>query len=227
MNIAIIEDDLLQRTALQNWLEDAGHNCDSFDRGIEFTKKAKRGNYQTLLFDWKLPDMSGVELLVWLRTQLKDETPVIFITTRDSEEDIVLALSKGANDYLVKPARKQELLARIEVQTRRLPNQADVDSHHFNNILIDTKRREITLNGNKINLTLKEFTLACYLLNNIGKLLSRSELLNKVWGHRRHLHTRTLDTHISRLRKKPHLSRECGWQLSAVYQSGYQLDRIC
>lgn len=226
MDIAIVEDDLLQRTALRNWLEDAGHNCSSFNSGIEFTQQAQCDDYQLLLFDWELPGMSGIELLTWLRSRCQDNTPVIFITAHDAEEDIVLALSKGADDYLVKPARQQELLARIEALARRVPIIATTTLHNYGNILLDTQRQEITLNGLPVELTQKEYNLACYLLENSGKLLSRNELLEKVWGHSTNVHTRTVDTHISRLRKKLQLTKEHGWHLGAVYQYGYRLDQF-
>ena len=226
MNIAIVEDDLLQRTALRNWLEDAGHHCNSFDSGVDFTQQARRGDYQMMLFDWELPGMSGIELLGWLRAQLQDNTPVIFVTTHDTEEDIVLALSRGADDYLVKPARKRELIARIEALARRVPREAPTGTRHYGNILINPQRQEITLDGELIELTQKEYTLACYLLENTGKLLSRSELLQELWGQSKNVNTRTVDTHVSRLRKKLQLNREHGWHLGAVYQYGYRLDRL-
>jgi two-component system response regulator RegX3 len=225
VNIAIVEDDLLQRTALRNWLENAGHHCDSFNSGIDFTRKRRRGDYEFLLFDWGLPGMSGIELLTWLRSQLQDNTPVIFITARDAEEDIVLALRKGADDYLVKPARKQELLARIDAMARRLPHPVQADDQHYGNILITPKASAIHINGEQVELTQKEYVLACYLLQNIGKLISRNELMTEVWGHSTKMHTRTIDTHISRLRKKLNLTPDNDWQLSAVYQYGYRLDR--
>lgn len=226
MNIAIVEDDLLQRTALRNWLEDAGHHCSSFDSGTDFTQRAKRNDYQVLLFDWHLPGMNGIDLLSWLRGQLKDTTPVIFVTSRDAEEDIVLALSRGADDYLTKPARKQELLARINALARRTNTSPEPKNQDYGNIQIDNLRREITLHGNTIELTQKEFALAAYLLENSGKLLSRDELLENVWGKEGQGHSRTVDTHISRLRKKLALTQDNGWQLSAIYQYGYRLDPV-
>ena len=231
MNIAIVEDDLLQRTALRNWLEDAGHRCRSFNSGIDFIRQAQRAEYQLLLFDWELPGMSGIELLTWLRLQRRDTTPVIFITARAAEEDIVLALKKGADDYLVKPARKQELLARIEALVRRLPAAAppqqphDTDQH-YHNILITPRQGAIRINGEAVELTQKEFLLADYLLHNIGKLISRTELMREVWGENSKVQTRTVDTHISRLRKKLNLTPDNNWQLSAIYQYGYRLDHI-
>lgn len=224
MHIAIVEDDPLQRTLLRNWLEDAGHNCDSFHNGTDFSQTMQRGAYQFLLFDWELPGMNGIELLSWLRAKLHDHTPVIFITARDSEEDMVLALRRGADDYMVKPPRKQELLARIDALIRRLPPSARTDNKHYGNILISPQESAIHINGKAVELTQKEYVLARYLLENIGKLISRGELMTEVWGHRDKMHTRTIDTHISRLRKKLHLTPDNDWQLSAVYQYGYRLD---
>jgi two-component system response regulator RegX3 len=224
MNIAIVEDDPLQRRALRNWLEDAGHCCNSFDSGSDFTQTMQRGDYQFLLFDWELPGMSGIELLTWLRAQINDHTPVIFITARDREEDIVLALRQGADDYLVKPARKQELLARIDALARRMPPATHSGNQYFGNLLITPQEGSIHLNGEQVALTQKEYLLARYLLANIGKPISRGELMTAVWGHSNNVHTRSIDTHISRLRNKLRLTPDNNWQLSAVYQYGYRLD---
>jgi len=226
MNIAIVEDDLLQRTALRNWLEEAGHHCHSYDSGIAFTQQTPDDDYQLLIFDWELPGMDGIELLEWLRTRQHDTTPVIFVTAHDEEKDIVLALNKGADDYLVKPARRQELLARIEAMARRLPSSIQASDTSYGPLRFNKQRREMFLHGEPVELTQKEFDLGCYLLGNIGKLISREELLEKIWGHSSTVQTRTIDTHISRLRKKLCLNREYGWHLAAVYQYGYRLDRL-
>lgn len=225
MNIGIIEDDLLQRTALKNWLDETGHRCQCFDSGIDFTHHARCGDYDLLLLDWEMPVMNGIELLQWIRLQLQDSTPVIFITARDTEEDIVTALGCGADDYLVKPARKHELLARINAVMRRSSSQ-EQRALRYGNLCIDPTKREVQLDGDRVDLTHKEYDLACYLLGNIGKLHSRQVLLENVWGHGEKTHSRTVDTHISRLRKKLALTEENGWQLSAVYQYGYRLDTL-
>ena len=98
MNIAIVEGDPLQRTTLESWLQNAGHTCQSFDNALDFSNQAQRNVYQVLLFDWELPVMIGIDLLSRLRTQLQDNTPVIIITSRNSEADIVHALQQGADD---------------------------------------------------------------------------------------------------------------------------------
>jgi DNA-binding response OmpR family regulator len=223
MNIAIVEDDPIQRATLESWLQEAGHDCFSYASAIDFSSKAQRHVYQVILLDWEMPGMSGIELLDSLRNHHKDTTPVIFITMRDNEGDIVRALQQGADDYLVKPARRQELLARIEARTRGTRHE-DSGQRSIGSIQIDNLRQAISVDGSQVKLTQKEFSLACYLLDNRGRLISRKELLENVWGHSGDLNTRTLDTHISRIRKKLCLTPDRNWQLSAIYQHGYRLD---
>lgn len=224
MNIAIVEDDPLQSAALFTWLREAGHSCDRYERADEFKQRTSPGDYQLLLLDWEMPGLSGIELLSQMRRELNDETPVIFITARESERDIVMALNTGADDYVVKPARRMELLARIDAATRRLPETQSKQTH--GNLEVDELRKEIRLDGVPVELTSKELSLACFLLNNINRLLSRDEIRQHVWQNDNRQQTRTVDTHISRLRKKLQLTREHGWHLAAVYQYGYRLDRV-
>jgi len=227
MNIALVEDDPLQCTLIKHWLEDAGHQCRCYPHGEALRDALPQAEHQLLLLDWELPGHSGLEILKWLRTELDQDLPVIFLTQRQQEEDIVSALRSGADDYVIKPAREQELLARIDALARRSRSELDASTPitigpftlHENNRLL---QRE----GQTVELTHKEFALASLLLKNIGKLLSRQELLEQVWGYAPHLNTRTVDTHVSRVRKKLSLVPEQGWQLSAIYQCGYRLDQV-
>ncbi len=227
MNIAIVEDDPLQFTLVSRWLEAAGHQCHGYPNGETFRRAVPETDHQLLLLDWELPDHSGLDLLEWLRSQPGENLPVMFLTLRDDEEDIVQALRTGADDYLVKPAREQELLARIEALARRSPtNKAADATENIGPFTIQQHSRLLHRDGQPLDLTQKEFALACHLLRNIGKLLTREELLDNVWGHINNSSTRTVDTHISRVRKKLSLVPEQGWQLSAIYQYGYRLDRL-
>lgn len=226
MHIAIVEDDPVQRLPITNWLQEAGHECSCFESGEAFVDGLQQHNHQLLILDWQLPGKSGVELLTWLRTNVGNTLPIIFLTSRDSEEDIVQALSKGADDYLVKPARKSEFLARIGAVARRAQLPSLGTTQQFGNISIDTRRHQLSMDGVVIELTQKEYTLINFLLQNCGKLVSRSALLEDVWGRNDKVNTRTVDTHISRLRKKLQLHPENGWQLSAIYQYGYRLDNL-
>lgn len=227
MNIAIIEDDMLQRTVLKSWLEDAGYRCNGFNDGSHFYERVKPDDYHLLLLDWEMPGMSGIELLGHLHATERNTPPVIFVTSRNSEEDIVRALRQGADDYMVKPARREELLARIEALTRRLASTVQTSANRqYGNIELDHHQHAVFVDGQPITLTHKEFALTRYLLENLGKLLSRDTLLEEVWGHSSNLKTRTVDTHISRLRRKLQLTPAKQWQLSAIYQHGYRLDYL-
>lgn len=227
MNIALIEDDPVQKRLLCHWLESTGYQCNGYLTGEEFVSSLKHELPDLILLDWELPGISGLDLLKQLRTEIGHSLPVMFITGRDEEEDVVRALKTGADDYLLKPLRQQELLARIEVLSRRYTQYQPVDGvQQVGPFRIDLSSRQLRRNGAAIELTQKEFILATHLLGNISKLLSREELLRKVWGHSNNLNTRTVDTHISRVRKKLSLIPEQGWNLSAVYQHGYRLDRL-
>lgn len=227
MNIALVEDDPIQCRVLAHWMEGAGYQSRCFGTGEQFITSLDQDPPHLILLDWELPGISGLELLKQLREQIDHSLPVMFITGRDEEADIVKALKAGADDYLLKPLRRQELLARIEVLARRYAQLHPVDGiRQVGPFRIDLGSRQLHRNGNAIELTQKEFTLATHLLGNISKLLSREELLRKVWGHSKNMNTRTVDTHISRVRRKLSLVPEQGWNLSAVYQHGYRLDRL-
>lgn len=226
MKIALIEDDPIQRKPICSWLEQSGYQCDCYERSFSFIEASEKHNsYDLMLLDWELPDRSGLELLRWIRSHHGHTLPVMFLTRRGEEMDIVTALKAGADDYLVKPAREQELLARIEAVARRnIRGQGRNASYTIGPFELDTHSRQLHRDGQPLNLTQKEFSLAQYLLGNLGQLVTRQELLENVWKQSASLNTRTVDTHISRLRRKLELVPEQGWHLTAVYQYGYRLD---
>ncbi|MFO7593117.1 MAG: response regulator transcription factor [Pseudomonadota bacterium] len=226
MNIAFVEDDPLQRKPVCAWLEEAGYSCQSFENYQTFTaNNPNPGTLDLLLLDWELPDRSGLDVLRWVRRELGQSLPVMFLTRRNAENDIVAALRSGADDYLVKPAGRNELLARIEALTRRNGKPGpDTGRQVIGPFEFDIYSRLLRRKGEPIKLTQKEFTLAHYLLSKHGQLVTREELLEKVWRQSTNLNTRTIDTHISRVRKKLKLHSEEGWQLVSIYQCGYRLD---
>lgn len=119
MRLAILEDDSVQNETLTEWLRQAGHDVHSFVDPREFIRVAGRESFDLCLIDWMLPEISGTDVLNWLRQDRANDTPVIFVTARDAEEDIVTALSAGADDYIIKPLRRYELVSRIEAVMRR------------------------------------------------------------------------------------------------------------
>ncbi len=212
---------------MQVWLEAAGHVCVHFARGEKFLRAVSTDSFDLLVLDWLLPDINGDVVLEQVRERLEWRIPVIFITVRDSEQDIVSALERGADDYMIKPVKPLEMLARITALARRAGMQLAEDKvFEIGDYAVDGVRRAISRDGETLELTHKEFDLAAFLLRNVGRLISRKHIMESVWGQRADLNTRTVDTHMSRIRNKLGLSPELGWRLSAVYQHGYRLERI-
>jgi two-component system, OmpR family, response regulator RegX3 len=227
VRIALLEDDKGQSDLYSAWLEDAGHVCSSFAAGKAFIKHIGRESYDLILLDWGIPDITGAEVLVWIRSHIQTPVPVMFVTARDEEQDIVTALETGADDYLVKPVRKMELLARINALERRAKQDfVQKEKLDFNPFVIDVKTRQISRDSKAIDLTIKEFDLSLFLFRHVGQLLSRGHILESIWGRSPELNTRTVDTHVSRIRNKLDLGQESGYRLSSVYFYGYRLERI-
>ena len=241
MRIGLLEDDSNQIELISLWASEAGDQLQSYTTGKSFREAMNRENFDLLVLDWHLPDTTGIEELNWLRGEKASNTPVIFITSRDSEESVVEALDHGADDYMVKPVKKEVTLARIKALQRRNrlgglasesvdiaenePNQpAGIDV--FAPYEIKNDEQTISVNGEAVKLTHKEFELAAYLFHNAGCLISRDHLLEHIWGMRADLNTRTVDTHISRIRSKLGINPAVGWQLSSIYQRGYRLFRV-
>jgi len=226
MRIALLEDDQDQSDLIQTWLQAAGHSCHVCALGKDMVRMAQRETFDMFLLDWEVPGMSGAEVLVWLRANIAEPVPVLFVTARQDENDIVHALSSGADDYMVKPLGRLELLARIGALARRARPAAALEVLEYGRLRVDSRGRQMMLDGAEVAMTQKDYELALFLLQNIGRLLSRGHILEAVWGQSADLNTRTVDTHISRIRGKLQLTPENGWRLSAVYQHGYRLERV-
>lgn len=226
MKIALLEDDLAFAEILIEWLQEAEFEVDHFKNGIDFLRQFSHEQYDLCIFDWTLPDMEGPDVMVSIKLRANKLPPIIFFTGRAEEEDIVRVIEAGADDYVVKPASRPLLMARINALLRRTANQGiDETSYEFGALKFDTKLRVATLQGTEVKLTDKEFDLALYFLKNEGALLSRVHLMNVVWGASSEVETRKVDVHISHLRTKLKLSPEFGWKLTSIYQQGYRLER--
>lgn len=228
MRIALLEDDPDQAELIRLWLEDAEYAVIPFERGSDFLRAIRRDSFDLYMLDWMLPDVSGIDVLVELRQNLRDTTPVMLATVKQEERDIVRALESGADDYLVKPVRRREMIARVEAIWRRYGHGLDdADGLEATPYALDLRRKEASVNGEVISLTNREFELALFFFRHAGQALSRAHILDAIWDiDNDDVSTRTVDTHISRLRKKMKLNEENGWQLSAIYQHGYRLEQV-
>lgn len=227
MRIALLEDDPDQAQLVSLWLQDARHEVKAFDKGREFQRAVARDSYDLLVIDWVLPDINGDEVLRWVRESVDWPIPVLFMTQRDAEEDVVRILELGADDYMAKPVSRPVMLARINALGRRArPRTQDQQVVEYGRYRLDSRTHTITLNDEAIDLTNREFDLALFLFRNAGRVLSRGHILESVWGSSPDLNTRTVDTHVSRLRKKLKLDEDSGWRLRAIYQHGYRLEPL-
>jgi two-component system, OmpR family, response regulator RegX3 len=226
MRVALLEDDKEQSAVVARWLEKAGHTCAVFADGKSFMRNLTRESYDLLMLDWGIPDVPGDQVLDWIRKNVATPVPIMFITARSDEKDIVSALERGADDYLVKPVRQMEVLARLHALERRARNEFSAkEILDFEPFVIKLGERKLYRDGVEIDLTHKEFDLAVFLFRHMGQLLSRGHILESVWGRNPDINTRTVDTHVSRIRAKLGLSPESALRLTSVYFYGYRLEK--
>lgn len=227
MRIAILEDDITQSEMLRWVLESAGHKCLVFNTFKAFQAAMYRESYDLILLDWVLPDGNGPDVVVWIRKTLNNKVPVLFITAKTDEENIVEALDAGADDYMIKPIRRGELVARVAALLRRAyPELTAPEIFEISSLEFHPKFSTIVRNGKRITMTQKEFELALIFFRNLDKPLSRSHIQETVWGRDTDLPSRTMDTHVSRVRSKLALRPENGFKLTPIYGYGYKLEEI-
>ncbi|ARU87168.1 response regulator transcription factor [Pseudomonas sp. M30-35] len=234
MRIAILDDEQAELDRITHTLQSiAKQNEDpwslhGFNRGEELLKQLKRETFDLLILDWQLPDVSGLAVLRWSRKHLEKQPPVIMLTSRNREQDVVLALNEGADDYINKPFRSQELQARVLAVLRRQGNIAQIKSPSLKvyDLLFDDTEQQVKRNDTPVNLTEREYSLAKCLISNIDRPLSREYLYERFWPREEVHSSRPLDTHIYRLRTKLGLTPENGWRLATIYGYGYRLERI-
>jgi two-component system response regulator RegX3 len=200
--ILVVEDEKSLSEPLAYLLRREGYDVSVVDNGISAIQAVESNPPDLMLLDVMLPGLSGTEVCREVRT--RSGLPIIMLTAKDSEVDIVVGLELGADDYVTKPYSSRELLARIRAVLRRRQNgPEDEDSVlEFHNIVLDSDRHQLTVRGNPVSLPLKEFELLELLMVNAGRVLTRGQIIDRVWGSDYFGDTKTLDVHIKRLRNK-------------------------
>ena len=226
MRIAVLDDELSQLELIRHTMTEIGHECHLYSEGKSLLRELRLQTFDLLILDWTLPDISGPAVVKWVREDLASRLPILFVTNRRDEADMVEGLTAGADDFMVKPIRVAELEARVKALLRRAyPSHHEVELH-FGPYHFFPQSRTLQVDGAVVELKHREYELALFLFQNMGRLLSREHLREAIWGRGPEEPSRSLDTHISRLRSKLNLRPDNGFLLSAVYGLGYRLEAV-
>jgi two-component system response regulator RegX3 len=203
--ILIVEDETSFSEAIAFLLGKEGFESEIAENGRVALELFKKNHYDLILLDLMIPEVSGIDVCRAIRTT--SPVPIIMLTAKDSEVDKVVGLELGADDYITKPYSSRELVARIKAVMRRgTPDDSATDANSSiqaaGRIRMDIERHQVTVNEILINLPLKEFELLEFLMRNSGRVLTRGQLIDRVWGGDYYGDTKTLDVHIKRLRSK-------------------------
>ena len=224
--ILIVEDEASFHEALSFLLGKEGFTVSIAENGREALEKFARDGADLILLDLMIPEVSGIEVCRSIRTT--SQVPIIMLTAKDAEIDKVVGLELGADDYVTKPYSSRELIARIKAVLRRGISDADLSADleviSVGPIRLDTARHQASINGNPIALPLKEFELLEFLMRNSGRVLTRSQLIDRVWGGDYFGDTKTLDVHVKRLRAKIEIDPANPLLIQTIRGLGYKLE---
>ena len=229
MRIAALDDDPLQLEFICQALQAEGHHCHGFATGkaLMDALRSDPAAFDMLIVDWELPDTSGPEVVQWARQHVSATWPILFITHRKEERDIVQGLESGADDFMAKPVGRAELHARVSSLLRRAyPHHGTENVLEFGQYRFLPDTRALEVNGVPIELRHLEYELALYMFQNKGHLLTREHLRETIWGQVPEMNSRTLDTHISRVRTQLDLRPANGYLITSVYGMGYRFESV-
>lgn len=225
MRCAVLDDDKAQTELVAKLLSECGHSCETFNSGRTLLSRLRQDMYDLIIIDWNMPGMSGIEVLDQIRKGMHSQVPVIMITSRSDDVDVVAGLGAGADDYIVKPLVPAIFLARAEAALRSVQRgRPKVSETTFGVYRFDLPNEVVEVNGKPVKLTAKELALTLALFENLSQPLSRAWLLENIWGASPDVETRTLDAHVSRIRSKLNLRPENGFRILPVYSYGYRLE---
>jgi two-component system alkaline phosphatase synthesis response regulator PhoP len=219
--ILIVEDDPAMSLALRDGFEFEKYAVEMATDGEEGLRLAARGDHDLMILDVMLPKKSGLDVCRELRKN-GSSTPIIMLTARGQEIDKIVGLKLGADDYVTKPFSFMELLARVEAVLRRVSRNAAGEEFSFGDIALDFRTYQATKKGEPLELTPREFRILRYFIDHVGEVVSREALLNHVWGYDSSAFTRTVDTHMARLRQKVEDIASEPRHLITVHRVGYK-----
>ena len=227
MRIALFDTDAVQAQLICEVLTGAGHRCRHLRAGERFPDRAEEDGVDLLILHLDAKHEGARQALHLVDELPAPQLPILFIASRTDHDSLGALLGEGVRDYMLKPLRQAELPVRVQVLLRRAyPEQAAPEPLRFGDYLFDVGRTRASLAGQPIVLTHKEFELALLFFRHLGRPLSRAYIRETVWPREAEVPSRTLDTHVSRVRNKLQLRPENGFRLAPVYSYGYQLEQL-
>lgn len=229
MHIALLEDEITLAHEVEALLTEAGHTVSHFVDGHLMMRGLLKDTFDMFVLDWHVPGPNGMEVLQHLRETLKLATPIIFLTSNNAEEQIVQALDAGADDYCAKPVRKFEFMARLAALQRRLAPPAPMNQggELLPGYVFDHIERIVRVDGEPVVLTEKEYELSRLMFENPDRPIARNRIMKEVWGREEDALSRTLDVHISWIRRKLNIGANAdNVRLVVVHGFGYRLMKM-
>jgi two-component system, OmpR family, phosphate regulon response regulator PhoB len=222
--ILIVEDEEALTLLLRYNLENAGYDVETVARGDEADVRLRESNPDLIILDWMLPGLSGIELCRRLRARPDTrQLPIIMLTARGEESERIRGLTTGADDYVVKPFSVPELVARVSALLRRASPERIADVLSFGDIEIDREKKRVSRSGRAVDLGPTEYRLLEFFMERPGRVFTREQLLDGVWGSDIYIDERTVDVHVGRLRKALNLGHTSD-PIRTVRGAGYALD---
>ncbi|AOK54352.1 DNA-binding response regulator [Burkholderia stagnalis] len=226
MIVAILEDIVTQAGVVAGWLNKAGYDTEVRHDGDSFVELVSTQRADVLLLDWDVPGKSGIDVMRWARESFADALPIIMMTQHDGENDIVFGLNSGADDYLIKPLRERELIARVNAQARKYyPEMQRAKIVEVGKFALDVSAHAATVDGAPVELSQREFDLALMLFESVGRIVSKDMMIKRIWGVVDRKYDATLATYMSKLRSSLGLRPKNGLVITTVYNYGYRLER--
>ena len=219
MNILVVDDEKEIADVIELYLKNDQYNVLKFYTGQEALDCIASTKIDLAILDIMLPDVDGFQILKQIRE--KYTFPVIMLTAKTEYMDKITGLTLGADDYIPKPFRMMELISRIKAALRRAEDKG-AEEYRLKNLYVSPMKHVVMVDQEPVSLTLKEYEMLCLLLKNSGMVLSRTQLLNQIWGYEYIGDTRTVDVHIKRLREK--IKDHNGWKLATVWGIGYKFE---
>lgn len=227
MRIALLDIENHHHKMMEDVLTHGGHESHFLVANEQGLETLAQQNFDMLILQWETQTAAKITYLHRLRQQLGPTIPIMLLAKAGADQSILSGLIAGADDYLLKPVRKEALLTRIHVLLQRAyPAWQAADYIEIGLYNFETRTARLTISGNPVHLTQKEFDLGLLLFKNLGRPLSRAYILESVWAKDGEVSSRTMDTHISRIRNKLQLKPEQGFRLAPVYGYGYKLEKI-